>query len=419
MERSGINTAASDGGLASCLEGARAKEWFVVLLKKSGVETLADFVHMFKKGSYEQELDDFCRTAPEAKSDPVALSRARAAWVAGQAALESLAARPGGADSRADVEDPLPDPTSRELAANWEARYHVQPDMRVDPADLLVARFYREFRRSSPTVVPVEKARSIFAANRPAAERKLDLGQNLRLELEREPEQSVVKVVGYYFGLRIIANAVAKAGNYLVRSATGEGEVTFAPLDVNVNYADECLRRASAWSVDGRVATAWLREKDLLTRGTAVMLMRQGLTQGQALRKAQDECRVEWNTAPRSRAAEPEPRARSRTPRRSRRRRSRAASRLSEPRPTRPAAPAGPSGGGTRSEGKGGGKQRRVTASTAKGGKQICKPFNDDRGCTKQERDCPHKAAHVCDFILPDGTVCGGRHSRRDCRHAR
>ena len=40
-------------------------------------------------------------------------------------------------------------------------------------------------------------------------------------------------------------------------------------------------------------------------------------------------------------------------------------------------------------------------------GREVCKPHNDPRGCTREESQCPNKRAHVCDALNEGGKVCG------------
>ena len=47
-----------------------------------------------------------------------------------------------------------------------------------------------------------------------------------------------------------------------------------------------------------------------------------------------------------------------------------------------------------------------------------CKPFNDERGCTADEKDCPLRARQVCDDRLSSGSACAGDHSRKKCPRA-
>ena len=54
-------------------------------------------------------------------------------------------------------------------------------------------------------------------------------------------------------------------------------QVVYAPLDVNLDYADHAIRMAVKREGGQREMTEWLREEDQLTRGTMVNLMRNGM----------------------------------------------------------------------------------------------------------------------------------------------
>ena len=96
-------------------------------------------------------------------------------------------------------------------------------------------------------------------------------------------------------GLRTLAYASAEAGNYGVDSFIEQGgiRVNFAPLDVNMNYADRALMQALDRQLRPQEALAWLREKDLHTRALMVSKMRSGYPQGEALTVAVAESKVE------------------------------------------------------------------------------------------------------------------------------
>ena len=68
---------------------------------------------------------------------------------------------------------------------------------------------------------------------------------------------------GVVNGTRHIWNASAIAGNFLACGLEGAAEIVFAPLDVDLGYADQAMRRALAWSVNPTATVAWLRERDL------------------------------------------------------------------------------------------------------------------------------------------------------------
>ena len=62
------------------------------------------------------------------------------------------------------------------------------------------------------------------------------------------------------------------------------------------------------------------------------------------------------------------------------------------------------------------GRKPRVGVRTAGHfeGQEVCKPYNDDRGCTSEASDCPLGRAHVCDVMTPNGKPCGStEHTRQ------
>ena len=78
--------------------------------------------------------------------------------------------------------------------------------------------------------------------------------------------------------MMIMAFAISKAGNFQVK-CTVNGETTMAPLDVNLNYVFDAYERAVALD-----SVEWLKERDVHTRTLMVSFMRDGLSQGAALK---------------------------------------------------------------------------------------------------------------------------------------
>ena len=134
-----------------------------------------------------------------------------------------------------DMEAPLTAKGKESIAAAWTSRYNMVLSMWLDPADSLVSRLYREFRQNTPQVIPVTKIRSVYTDNNPHPERKVPLAGGLMVTVEGRGRDEVVKdVASYYFALRILGNASAKAGNYEFDSKMEKGvKVIFAPLDTN------------------------------------------------------------------------------------------------------------------------------------------------------------------------------------------
>eukprot|EP00973_Karenia_brevis_P067784 9430718-Karenia_brevis.AAC.1 len=49
------------------------------------------------------------------------------------------------------------------------------------------------------------------------------------------------------------------------------------------------------------------------------------------------------------------------------------------------------------------------TRRTSSSGKEICKMWNDNRGC--HNSSCPH--LHICDAMLPNGRACESKDHNR------
>ena len=71
------------------------------------------------------------------------------------------------------------------------------------------------------------------------------LSGDVQFTIDKEENVLVKAVYDYHVGLRILRNASAIAGNFLTCDPEGAAEIVFAPLDVNLAYAGEALRRTS------------------------------------------------------------------------------------------------------------------------------------------------------------------------------
>ena len=186
-----------------------------------------------------------------------------------------------------------------------------------------------------------------------------------------EQQSHINSVIQYYWGLRILAYAYAFAGVEEVPSHRNAATMAVnAPLDVNIDYADEALRTATRPGTDSNRALSWLEELDVKTRGAMVNLMRLGWPQGEALLEAKKELQLDWyNGPPKYQQAEREGTKRQRTQ----------AQNPGVPPPPKP------------------------DTTTVK----YCQDFNAKSGCHFKQRRCPHKKKHLCSFRRPDGSVCG------------
>ena len=325
-------------------------------------------------------------------------SRVRQAWdTAQKGVVKSDSA--SGAIAESDLEAPLPEHTIKDLRDAWRARHaDHQWGVRLQPADSLVARLWREYQKYQPTVLDVGKCKALLHTCMPQELEQFALGAVL-LQVGKEHALMINTIVQYYFGLRLLGHGTAYACNYEVESkADPKVKVIMAPLDINVQYADEALRVASAWTCRPDVALEELRSRDVATRSTMVTYVRQGYSQGEALKLAIVEHRVDWKTSPSGRTIRDDPED---------------GQEAHEDEPPRKRRKAGKKVGAF---GKNFGKQGQSSGS-GKGGKTaqhfqgraICKSWNDNRGC--KDKKC--SKAHVCDALDKNGKPCLSRaHTR-------
>ena len=397
-----INQATPDGGLKQVLETAKLNPEVVkILVEEEEVTNLAEFSSFFTKDGYGAEAVTLRDRVEALKNKQVEVARIRTAVLLARGVL----AQPAPAEASptktptVDMEAPL-DPRAKEtMMESWNERYGVQLTMHLDPADTLVSRLYREFRQNTPTLIPAGRMKSVYCDHNPAPEKKVALAGGLSLTVTgQEQRESIRDVAGYYFALRILANASAKAGNYTVESKVDKGvKVIFAPLDVNLDYADHALRTALKNATSQYGTLKWLEERDLHTRGLMCNYMRAGHSQGEALTLALREDEVKWATF------------------------------------VSPHSPADGSASGQKRQNQGGrgndqpphkkqklGKMAQGQAAAAnkyatlaKGGKKICRSYNMGQ-C--HGKTCPYGGEHV-GSVIENGRTCLGNHPAKSHRY--
>ena len=152
----------------------------------------------------------------------------------------------------------------------------------------------------------------------------------------------------------------------------------------SLDYADFALRQSMEF---GGHNVSWLQSRDLQTRGKFATYIRRGCPGTEALRVALQETYLDWRT----RASAPESPVKS-----SKRSRDVKEEPSSDEQPRKRAKSSAAA-------------VKLRTVSTLPGGKNMCKPWVDGRGCPKGS-SCPN--AHQCDLLLPNGKPCGGKHTR-------
>ena len=406
-----INTSAADGGLAQVLEVTNVSALIVAEIKAEDINNLLDFASYWTTSGSETEAIAFRDRAETLQTKKVEAARIRNAILLAKAVITRPPPAKEPDELAPDIEAPLNALQKETMVKAWETRYGVVLTMYLAPADPIVNRLFREFRNNTPSLIPVTRIRSVYTDHNACPEKKVAIGGGLKLTVQGEEEKEVVRNVSqYYFQLRILANASAKAGNYQWDSKEEKDcKVIFAPLDVNMDYADFAFRTTMRQPGDAWTLKNWLEERDLHTRGLMVNYMRGGYPQGEALLKAQKDTEIKWATPP----------ARGANTGNGRRDRSRTPPRYNADNANKAGKKRKLQSGVGKTQralhntgGKGGGKGKPVRyANLAPGGKSICRAFNDGKCKTDP---CPRGALHVCS-VIENGKACGHKHPA--CRH--
>ena len=346
------------------------------------MESIPDFVKFVPAATYEEAWEKVLtaiKDPPLGDALGIQCSRVRQAWEAATDA-KSNADSAKGALSDADWEAPLPEHTIKDLREAWARRYaDHQWGIRLQPADALIARLWREYNKGQPTIMDVAKCKALVHTCMPQELEEFNLGVVL-FSVGKQQTLVIQTVIHYYFGLRLLGQATAYACNYEVKSFKDPSKmVIMAPLDVNLQYADEALRIASLWTCDPDTALKELRAKDVLTRSTMVVYVRQGWSQGEALKQAVIEHRVDWRSSPSGGAVVEEDLNLPPAPKKQRNQ----------------------------------GKPNQQSFAQHFNGKEICRDFNRNSCKSRGKGGCPNGKLHVCDVLLSNGKACGNKnHSR-------
>ena len=291
---------------------------------------------------------------------------------------------------------------------------------------------FREFRMRTMTVTAVSAMKTQALDNAPLLKQEQQIGPNTAITTTFQRGYVPHGVVGYYWCLRVLMNSWGQAGNYEMESILSPGKkVLMMPLSVAIDYADRFLQVVLASSIPEADKLAWGEQKDRLTRSMMAALVRDdggrypaqealelALTKSatdwctvggrQIMGIHQDieeldqdaECSTEANAVPLGRKD------------RDRQRRSddhvQDEGFLGKVRKKGMKGDRGKGSKGDKGKGKADkrGEVKIGSMTSQLNNKHFCGKFNSKAGCTKNERDCPHYALHVCSYRTGPGSVC-------------
>ena len=196
-----INTAAPDGGLAQVFELKDVDKLLVEHFVSEDIKTLEDFASSFTTAKWETEAEDFRDKVESLKGKTVHAARLRNAVTLARAVINRPPPEKETAPAIADFEAPLDAAQKDQMAKAWTTRYGIVLTMHLCPADPLVNRLFREFRSNTPSLIQVNKMRSLYTDHNPDPVKQVSIGDGLSLTVQGKEQQEVVRDVAQYYVL--------------------------------------------------------------------------------------------------------------------------------------------------------------------------------------------------------------------------
>ena len=294
-----VNTSASDGGLKECLRLGNVPQGVIDDLTDP---TSADSLRTLKNLLYypHSEADPMpcllnllvgCRGYEDrtSKATRMMLTNLRDAWEYTRKVHDQQSV---AQDNSCDLDKVLDKGTLKDLRAKWKTGYDLDLHSRLAPDHQTISFFHRMWQTGKFETVAVERIKSMDTIKEPKRTEKKKFGEGVSMVFNEPDIKDVKSLSAYYWLLRTMAYAWAWACSDEVPLFHDPGKkARFAPLDVNLEYADEAF--AMALTIP-RNAVQWLRAKDLHTRGIMTKKLLDGWTQGEALRHAMDKTELIW-----------------------------------------------------------------------------------------------------------------------------
>jgi hypothetical protein len=343
------------------------------------------------------------------KDDRSVLANLKQAWREVEATVSRAVKRAAEGLSEVPLDEPLPQTVVDSIQQNWMAKYSFDLEGRYRPSHSLLGRVRREFERDQPTMISVLKVKSLFdkIKQQDAKRHRATEAVTIVVEGVQEEENSARDSFrSTMMQMEVLANTWAIAGCYFVDVSTGLPTTSSAGIPVLYctwpeatkyyrdirSKAEDMLEKYVERSVITYVIQVEEHHRQWALEQLRVKANK--LSFGQALVLSLKEQRNAWydysvvlisrrESAPGSSSSN--------------------AGGHSAP-VTRPGV----------SSSVADISRKPATGSHTKAGVQICKKFNDRRGCP--QTPCKSGQAHCCDIQLASGRICEGKHSREQHR---
>ena len=317
------------------------------------------------------------------------------------------------------MDEPLLHAVQQALEAKFVQKYSWQLEPKYQPSNSVLGRIKREFDKNAPTIFNVCRVKTVFTSNKIQEPKRRRVGTGITLTFEEDLDDEDPQALKYrqiMHKYNVLALAWAIAGNFEV---TYEGsKCDFASWQQTHRYV-RTLREKTELLMDHHSEESvvrYLLSVEEQIRGFAVEYCRRtpSVPFGAALDMALKENRELWqdfkyllsgnkaSSSIRSVDTEDLPvESPLQAP----------ATSVQDNAPPKKT-PSSPGKEGSKATSQQPSLQGLATATHTSGGSQICKSWNDSRGCPKP---CASGKAHVCDIVLlKTGAVCGrSDHNRR------
>ena len=431
MQMAKIDITADDQGLVQVYTASSLPGPVVAYLTEScQIKSITDLVMYVATSTWEKEIADVvkgkfpvkeAKAATEgaaavlaftAEQQRLYVSRARAAYklaldVAEKAKNEQNKTIEKDDAEHPDVDRPLDAATIEQLETQWSAEHTFRFISHMRPAPQFRNKIFRELRTQAAKLVPVEKVKT-HEENKTAAEPlQIEIGSaegsKLVYETAKKTMRPIHTTLEYVTALKIIMNTYAYCGSHKVASSSDpQKQVVYFPYEVALSYTDEVTVAILQIRLSSESEKLhWVRIRDEAVRSEMVALMNDGWTGGEALDKSWTKFAHMWIMKDGLGVA--------------------SSSQISEPaEQSYPRGQVHQREGKAKGTGKGNDKGNKrakgdnrqsgtfgLKTATMHKGKKYCGAYNSNRGCVYNVNQCPQRAQHSCNVVMPTGEICG------------
>jgi hypothetical protein len=376
--------------------------------------SVSDFAGVFTQENHSASVkSDIIDNIDSVKGNVAQCSRVRNAWEICRAELDASLKRKSN-NAAVDLDEPLDDVMRKEIGANFEKLYSFKIPEEFTPSATLMGRLYRELKNSTISVHDLTKVKTAVVNDAIIPKKRKVFGDFMMTMNGEEDDihSSIGSPLQVILALTTLLNGYALCGTTQVDSKKTEKiKVKMAAYGDMQRYLSFVSQQANNHPGPPSKTTMWLLDRDTRTRSAARSLVADGYPLGEALIDVMEKkMAVLWEVDGTSDV----PNTSQRLAKSLNYGHDLSVYAIQDGQAAlRPAAAA--AAGQYRQPPQGEHQFRQHAA----GANQLCIPFNDYRGCTLKQKDCPTGSLHRCNYKLADGSICNAwQHNRTNCNIA-